>query len=210
MTSIPKRRKHRGGQRHSKLKRRRQAEREARVLQEQRPSAGGEGEAMESQAGTQLFERPQEIRSDIGLVRRAVNQRWQTDKSKAQAIIEKVQCQALGLPFINSEGVTEQPAAPYTPSQLIGAAKLGLDIEKQNQSEEHHQDKMEYYKRALDHRIKESAKSVQGMTINIGADGQSNPVVYIPHNFRDKVDEDTLVPDPFIQDGMAGESFGNS
>lgn len=203
MTTIPRRRKHRGGQRHSKLKRRRQAEREVRLAQEQQPTAGGHGGAVDSQPGISLFERPQEIRSDIGLVRKAVNQRWQTDKVKAQAIFEKVQSQALGLPFTNSEGVTEQPVAPYTPSQLIGAAKLGLEIEKQNQSEEHHQDKMDYYKRALDHRIKESEKSAPGMSINIGADGQSNPIIYIPHNGReDYMAEDAVIFPDEVRDGM--------
>jgi hypothetical protein len=169
MAQIPKRRNHRGGRRHQKLKQRRQQAYAARL--QQQSAGGGGGGSPASVPETALFERPQDVRSDARLVGQAVRQRWQTDPQLGTRILEKVSRQALG----------EEPAPPFTPSQLVGVTRLHIEVCRINQADEHHRDKMEHQQRALAFR--------QGqVNINVGCEPSScptKPKIMIPHNYRD-------------------------
>ena len=154
------------------------------------PQQGGEGGNPETQ--TALFERPQETRSDAIQVRRAIKRRWETDKRMSEAILTKIGLKALQ---------DEKLSMP----QLLGAGKLMLDIERQNQAEEHHSERMDYAERALAHRVMTSGSPVP--TVGVGlrmttADGQATDVgvqIYVPDNGREERGEpivDEIIANP--------------
>jgi hypothetical protein len=174
-----------------KLKQRRQAEREGRLHQE--PGERGQGAGAESQLGTALFERPQELRSDIRLARRAVNQAWQTDKKLGELILEKVSKQALGV----------ETAQPFTPAQLIATARLHLDVRRLNQADEHHKDRMEYYERALAQRV--GTRADPAVELNVDDCGFSVQI-NLPDNGREPKPETFggLQVDGKLVDGREG------
>ena len=82
----------------------------------------------------------------------------------------------------------EEPTLP----QLIGVAKLALDIERQNQGEEHHDDRMSYAERALQLRSKVGdyrPPGVGGTAIGVETDGAARVSIYLPAR-----DEDAEIP----------------
>lgn len=160
---------------------------------------GGEGGITE----TPFFERPQETRSDVNLIKLARRKRWDTDKNLGELLIKKLAHKALGLEWNGPDGM--EKAVEFSPPQLIGAAKLMLDVERQNQAEEHHIDRLEYAERALTQRHRGVMAKAQ-VNMGRGSDGEASASVgiqvYLPDNGRggdvldigvDPVQEDDLL-----------------
>lgn len=228
--------------------RKRRAARLARMAAKQPRAAeplsdgGSGGVALEQPISrpTALFERPDECRTDARLARMAIRRRWEPEPKDTKEIL----CKA-------TEMALEKGA---TLPMVVAVAKLHLDAHRQIQSDEHHDDRMDYQDRALrlrsnlnDHvgtsrvniaggdgsnvliylpsqdddpdevdrvanaegMVTEDHSRARERALQAGArigDSTSNVLIYLPDNGREKVDEDTLVPDPFSRDVMAGES----
>lgn len=153
---------------------------------------GVQGDSGIGQPQTALFESRGATRSDTGLVTRAIRKRWETDKRMSEAILTKI-----GLKALQDEKLTMP--------QLLGAGKLMLDVERQNQAEEHHAERMDYAERALAHRVMTSGSPVP--TVGVGvrmttADGQAADVgvqIYVPDNGREERAEpivDEIIANP--------------
>ena len=147
-------------------------------------------------SGTHLFERKGDANADMRLVARAVKKRWTTDPKLAELVVKKLSHKALGLPWKNHDGTVEQPE-PYNPHQLGMAATVLLNVERMNQAEEHHHDRLEFareFKGQYNPAVRAAAK------IDIGKDGEGKLemgiAVYLPDNGRDPVRE--LMADPAL------------
>jgi hypothetical protein len=155
------------------------------------------GNGAEPIIDTALFERPQETRSDAKLVKRAIRQRWNTPKQLSEVVLQKALTLAAGLPWRGPDG--QQRTQEFSPAQLLGAGKLALDIERQNQHEEHHGDRMEYADKALAQRgqynpaVRAAAKLTLGAESDSGQSVEFGVAVYLPSNGRD---DEELVPEP--------------
>ncbi len=111
---------------------------------------------------TQLFERRQESRSDAGMARRAIKHRWETPKPLSEVVIRKALTLAAGLPWTRPDGTVRQEE--FTPIQMLGAARLALDVDRSNQSDEHHFDRLDYHERSLAARNGSMSDGVPGVT----------------------------------------------
>ena len=135
----------------------------------------GNGESAEPKAEpkieTALFESDRLTR-DTRLVGRAIKSRWETPKDIAQAVMLKA-----GVKALESETATIP--------QLVMVGKLFLDVDRANQSEEHHQDRMDYYERARQDKAK-VGEYRPGVNIGVqGGNATANIQIVLPHNFRD-------------------------
>ena len=160
------------------------------------PQQGGDGgNAANGNPDTALFERPQETRSDAIQVRRAVKRRWETDKRMSEAILTKIGIKALQ---------DDQLSMP----QLLGAGKLMLDIERQNQAEEHHTERMDYAERALQMRAKVGQYKPPVAGAMVETAGPAKISIYLPDNQREADDLDADIDAAInmpLRDEMAGE-----
>jgi hypothetical protein len=155
------------------------------------PTEGVQGEHGNVQRDTALFESRGGIRGDAELVRKAVRKRWETDHRMAEAILTKVGLKAL------QDDTLSMP-------QLIGAGKLMLDVERQNQTEEHHAERMDYAERALAHRVATTGGPIPAMGVGVGVrlgDRDSGAEVaiqvYVPDNGRE------ARPEPIVDEIIA-------
>lgn len=214
MTSTPKRREHRGGQRLAngsqaalangqapcsdnplamsningnnsssrtrirKEKRKRQRAREARMAAEQASAVGagtspenllGIGGTLEGLPQTALFQHVGKISHDVKLTLAASRQRWPVAKEMAEAVLHSAGTKAL-----------EEHA---TISQKVMVVKMFAELDARNQSEEHHQDRMEYLEKARQDRAR--VGEYRPVNIGIKTEDSERVVVYIPDNHRD-------------------------
>lgn len=156
---------------------------------------GVQGDSGIGQPQTALFESRGGTRGDTNLVTRAIKKRWETDKRMSEAILTKI-----GLKALQDEKLTMP--------QLLGAGKLMLDVERQNQAEEHHVERMDYAERALQMRAKvgQYKPPVAGATVETA--GPAKISIYLPENNRqaDDLDADIdAVIDMPLREEMAGE-----
>jgi len=143
------------------------------------PSAtGGDGGMPE----TAMFERPREAREDVRLARMAIRKRWEPTPEETHAVLTKATIIAL----------QETAPAPV----VLAVAKLHLDAHRQIQSDEHHDDRLEYHERALQIRSKVGDYIPPSGTSQIGINVASGGTLQIvlPHNFRDDGMVDELEP----------------
>lgn len=130
-------------------------------------SAGGDGGTPE----TALFDRPQTTRSDVRLARMAIRKRWEPEAEQTHAILNKASQMAL------------LETAPMP--NVIAVAKLHLDAHRQVQSDEHHDDRLEYHDRAL--QLRAVAGGVNVVNIDT-AGGDSRINIYLPNQDDDPDD----------------------
>ncbi len=136
---------------------------------------------------TPLFEQQSEVLADLALVQQAKRERWGTPKPLSERVIVKALKLAAGEEWVSADGSVRKEE--WSPPQLIGAAKLALDVERQKQGDEHHGDRMVYHNRALDMRAETAG--IGSLTIN--NNGPSGVAIFIPENFRD-------TPNAFAED----------
>jgi hypothetical protein len=109
-------------------------------------------------------------------------------------VITKALTLAAGLPWTGPDGKTKQEE--FTPPQLLGAAKLALDVERQNQAEEHHGERMEYAERALAMRAKVGDyRPPQGQIARVDTDGPTSVSIYLPAREEDPESIPVLLPE---------------
>jgi hypothetical protein len=146
---------------------------------------GGEGGPQSGGVQTALFESQGQVQSDAVLVKRAGKRRWDVPQSMGVAILTKIGRKALGLPIRDAQGREEQ-YAPLSDPQLIAVGKLFVDLERQNQSDEHHVDRIEYAEKSLKLR---GGGVMAKAHVNLGHDGGGSASVgiqvYLPDNQRD-------------------------
>jgi hypothetical protein len=137
---------------------------------------------------TALFERQSEAVPDVAMVRQAKRERWGTSKPVQEIVIQKALTLAAGLPWTTPTGEIRQEE--WTPPQVLGAAKLALDVERQNQTEEHHGDRMGYAERALQMRAKVGDyRPANVAAIGVETDGAARVSIYLPAR-----DDDAEIP----------------
>ena len=119
--------------------------------------------------GTALFENGA-IRADTQLVRQAVRKRWQTPFEIADEVLRKA-----GEKILNQEEAS--------PLHLAAIGKMYLDVERQNQADEHHRDRVALAERSLAIKAKVGSE-YRAPSVGIMADG-GNVHIYLPNNHRD-------------------------
>jgi hypothetical protein len=133
-------------------------------------------EAPESPPGVQtaLFERRDNIRSDARLVAKAIEFGWLPKAEVTEAIMTKASMQAL-----------EDKAKPH---EVTAVAKLHLVARAQEMAHVHHQERMDYHDRALEHRIAGTGAgggAGVGVHVHQGDGKDVSVLVYLPDNGRD-------------------------
>lgn len=121
-----------------------------------------------------LFERLRETRSDVRMARRALLNRWRPKPEVTEAILTKASVMALD----DKAKVGE----------VIAVGKLHLDAHRQAIADEHHGERLDYYDRALDHRIAGSSGPMPGGGVGVHVQGEGRDVsvvVFLPDNGRD-------------------------
>jgi hypothetical protein len=147
--------------------------------------AGGSGGLPE----TALFERPDELKTDANLVKRSKRERWPVDKRMSAAILTKIARKALGLPCKDASGL-EEPPVEFSVPQLLATGKLMLDLERQNQADDHHEDRVDIAEKSLAARGRgvaaKASVHLEGMGAGTERGGATATVaIYIPDNQRD-------------------------
>lgn len=131
---------------------------------------------------TALFEREHSSREDVRLARMAIRKRWEPEPEQTHAVLNKATQIAL--------------AETAQVGTVLAVAKLHLDAHRQIQSDEHHDDRLEYHERALQIRSKVGdyiPPAGAGSQIGINVASGGNLTIHLPHNFRDDGMVDELV-----------------
>jgi len=158
----------------------------------------------EAQAGenpdTRLFEYGKGIDKDAKIIARARRERWKTDPKLAALVVQKLAHKALGLNWKNADGSVEPPEQ-FTPHQLGVAATIMLNVERMNQAEDHHVDRMEYADKALMLRgsYNPAVRATAKVAVTDEDSGKSTSIgvsIYLPDNGRD---------DPPLEPKLPGE-----
>lgn len=144
------------------------------------------GEASDPGSDTRLFEYGKGIDKDAKIIARARRERWKTDPKLAELVVKKLAHKALGLNWKNANGETEPPEV-FTAHQLGVAATIMLNVERLNQSEEHHADRMDLNERALQlrSRVGEYRPSAGGAAVSVETDGPARVSIYLPERDSD-------------------------
>jgi hypothetical protein len=146
---------------------------------------------------TRLFEYGKGIDKDAKIIARARRERWKTDPKLAALVVQKLAHKALGLKWKNADGEVEAPEV-FTPHQLGVAATIMLNVERMNQAEDHHVDRMEYADKALMLRgsYNPAVRATAKVAMTDDETGKSVGMavqIYLPSNGRDDLE---LVPEP--------------
>lgn len=152
------------------------------VAQDTAAPVGSGGEA-QPLPHVELFERPHETNADVRLARMAIKRSWEPEPRATQAILTKAAMMAL------------RDEAKL--NEVVAVAKLHLDAHGKVMVEEHHNDRMEYYDRAL--ALRASDAGMPGTGIRMETDGKAKVTVYLPNNGRDVLDDD-LRPEDLLRD----------
>lgn len=138
------------------------------ITPESEPTEGGIGALPK----TALFEREHGTREDVRLARMAIRKRWQPEAAQTHAVLNK------------ATEIAMRDSAPA--GTVIAVAKLHLDAHRQVQSDEHHDDRLEYHERALQIRSKVGDYIPSGSSqIGIHVASGGNLQIVLPHNGRD-------------------------
>lgn len=156
------------------------------------------GEASDPGSDTRLFEYGKGIDKDAKIIARARRERWKTDPKLAELVVKKLAHKALGLNWKNANGETEPPEV-FTAHQLGVAATIMLNVERMNQAEDHHVDRMEYADRALMLRgtYNPAVRATAKVAVTDEDTGKSTSVgvsIYLPDNGRDDVPLEPRLP----------------
>ena len=131
-----------------------------------------------------LFESRPDVTKDARLARMAIKRSWEPQPEATAAVLTKATVMAL-----KEDAKVEH---------VVAIAKLHLDAHAKVMTEEHHNDRLEYYERALEARMS-GALPAGGTGIKMETDGsgKASVMVYRPNNARDGLD-DELRPEDLL------------